>query len=63
MKKYERKSVYFSLKETNFKSRKKHKNHWQVRYHRQLEEKNFVKFRALYFKPETTRLLGERDVN
>ena len=37
-KKYERSSVYFSLKETSSKCAKKYKIHWQAGYHRELNK-------------------------
>ena len=41
--KYDRSSVYFSLKDRILKSAKKYKNHWQVWYHRELKVENFVR--------------------
>ena len=51
--KYERSSVYISLKGTSLKSAKKYKNQWQVGYHCKLKEKNLVRSyeRDLYLEP------------
>ena len=60
---YEKRSVSFISKETRLKSRKKHKNHWQVEYHHTLKENILCEVPCPGLEPGTAVLCSECAIN